>query len=244
MLGLVTAGFLIGIGIFQVPAGMLAAKYGPRKLAISGILISSTGALLCALSTELLQMIALRFLVGVGMAFFFGPSVILISKYLGKGSEGLGIGLLNSAQALGAIIGIFGWVVVAQLTSWRMSLIFSGTLGILTALFLVFASARVKKTRGLYDNNEEEEKQEQPKSCFTATIRISDLKQTLLNRSLIMWGLALLGIQVGWNLISTFTVFYLKDNLHIYPIVAGLIGSLALVSVLVFSPIFGRSMVK
>lgn len=240
MLGLVTAGFLIGIGIFQVPAGMLAAKYGPRKLAISGILISSTGALLCALSTELLQMIALRFLVGVGMAFFFGPSVILISKYLGKGSEGLGIGLLNSAQALGAIIGIFGWVVVAQLTSWRMSLIFSGTLGILTALFLVFASARVKKTRGLYDNNEEEEKQEQPKSCFTATIRISDLKQTLLNRSLIMWGLALLGIQVGWNLISTFTVFYLKDNLHIYPIIAGLIGSLALVSVLVFSPIFGH----
>jgi len=239
MLGLVTAGFLIGIGIFQVPAGMLAAKYSPRKLAISGILISSTGALLCAISTELLQMIALRFLVGVGMAFFFGPSVILISKYLGKGSEGLGIGLLNSAQALGAIIGIFGWVVVAQLTSWRMSLIFSGTLGLLTALFLIFASARAKKTRGLYDNKEEEE-EEYPKSSFTTSIRISDLKQTLLNRSLIMWGLALLGIQVGWNLISTFTVFYLKDNLHIYPIVAGLIGSLALVSVLVFSPIFGR----
>jgi MFS family permease len=241
MLGLVTAGFLIGIGIFQVPAGMLAAKYGPRKLAISGILISSTGALLCALSTELLQMIALRFLVGVGMAFFFGPSVILISKYLGKGSEGLGIGLLNSAQALGAIIGIFGWVVVAQLSSWRISLIFSGTLGILTALFLVFALAREKKRRELSDNKgEEEEKQEYPKPSYTATIRISDLKQTLLNRSLIMWGLALLGIQVGWNLISTFTVFYLKDNLHIYPIIAGLIGSLALVSVLVFSPIFGR----
>jgi hypothetical protein len=49
------------------------------------------------------------------------------------------------------------------------------------------------------------------------TIRISDLRQTLLNRSLIIWGLALLGIQIGWNLISTFTVFYLKDHLHIYP---------------------------
>jgi MFS family permease len=96
-------------------------------------------------SRELLQMIVLRFLVGVGMAFFFGPSVTLISKYLGKGSEGFGIGLLNSAQALGAIIGIFGWVVVAQLTGWRISLLLSGTLGILTALFLAFALARTKR---------------------------------------------------------------------------------------------------
>jgi MFS family permease len=55
-----------------------------------------------------------------------------------------------------------------------------------------------------------------------------------------MWGLALLGIQIGWNLISTFTVFYLKDHLHIYPTIAGLIGSLSLVCSLIFSPIFGR----
>ena len=56
-------------------------------------------------------MVILRFLVGVGMAFFFGPSVILISKYLGKGSDGLGVGILNSAHSLGGIIGIFGWII-------------------------------------------------------------------------------------------------------------------------------------
>jgi MFS family permease len=234
MLGLVTAGFLVGIGIFQVPAGILAAKYGPRKVAISGILISSAAALVCALSTELLQMIVLRFVVGIGMAFFFGPSVILISNYLGKGSEGLGVGLLNSAQALGAIIGIFGWVVMAQLTGWRISLLVSGTLGILTALFLVYALTGAKSRM-----KEEEEKQEYPESRSNTTIKISDLRQTLLNRSLIMLGLALLGIQIGWNLISTFTVFYLKDHLHIYPAIAGLVGSLSLVSVLIFSPVFG-----
>lgn len=239
MLGLVTGGFLIGIGIFQIPAGIFAAKYGPNKVAVLGILISSAAALVCALSTELLQMIILRFLVGVGMAFFFGPSVILISKYLGKGSEGFAIGLLNSAQALGAIIGIFGWVVVAQLTGWRISLLFSGTLGILTGLFLAFVLARTNK-RFSKKGGEERRQEEYLTPSFTTTIKISDLRQTLLNKSLIIWGLALLGIQIGWNLISTFTVFYLKDHLHIYPTLAGIVGSLSLVCVLIFSPIFGQ----
>ncbi|MBD0359974.1 MAG: MFS transporter, partial [Nitrososphaeraceae archaeon] len=114
MLGLITSSFLIGIGIFQIPAGILAAKYGPRKIAIYGILITSSAVFLSGLSTDLFHMIVLRFIVGLGMACFFGPSVILISKYLGKGSEGLGVGLLNSAHALGGIIGIFGWIILAE----------------------------------------------------------------------------------------------------------------------------------
>jgi MFS family permease len=50
--------------------------------------------------------------------------------------------LLNSAQALGAIIGIFGWVLIAQIVGWRISLVISGILGIVSGLFLVFALGR------------------------------------------------------------------------------------------------------
>src|ERR671913_148793 len=135
MLGLITSSFLIGIGIFQIPAGILAAKYGPRKIAIYGILITSSAAFLSGLSIDLFQMVVLRFIVGLGMACFFGPSVILISKYLGKGSEGLGIGLLNSAHALGGIIGLFGWVILAEHFGWRATLILSGGFGILNTIF-------------------------------------------------------------------------------------------------------------
>ena len=39
MLGLITASFIVGVGIFQVPAGILAAKYGASKIAVFGILI-------------------------------------------------------------------------------------------------------------------------------------------------------------------------------------------------------------
>src|SRR5215216_4236497 len=142
MLGLITSSFLIGIGIFQIPAGIFAAKYGPRKIAIYGILITSSAAFLSGLSTDLFQMVVLRFIVGLGMACFFGPSVILISKYLGKGSEGLGVGLINSAHAIGGIIGIFAWVVLAQLAGWRISLLIGGALGLLTGLILIISLSR------------------------------------------------------------------------------------------------------
>ncbi len=69
------------------------------------------------------------------MAFFFGPSVVLISTYLGKGSDGLGIGILNSAHSLGGLVGLFGWIVVAQFVGWRISLIISGILGIMSGTF-------------------------------------------------------------------------------------------------------------
>jgi MFS family permease len=221
MLGLITSSFLIGIGIFQIPAGILAAKYGPRKIAIYGILITSSAAFLSGLSTDLFHMIILRFIVGLGMACFFGPSVILISKYLVKGSEGLGVGLLNSAHALGGIIGIFGWIVLAEVTGWRISLMLSGLLGIATGLLLIIALIREKIQ-------------------IDFGIKISELRQILFNKSLIVLGLALLGFQIGSNLTLTFIVFYLADHLNIDPTIAGFVGSFNLIIALVSSPLFGK----
>ena len=221
MLGLITSSFLIGIGIFQIPAGILAAKYGPRKIAIYGIVITSSAAFLSGLSTELLHMVILRFIVGLGMAFFFGPSVILISKYLGKASEGLGVGLLNSAHALGGIIGIFGWIIIAEVTGWRISLMLSGLLGLISGLLLVVSLIKEKIQTDF-------------------GIKISDLRQILFNKSLIVLGLALLGFQIGSNLTLTFIVFYLVDHLNVDPKIAGFIGSFNLIIALVSSPLFGR----
>ena len=72
----------------------------------------------------------LRFVVGLGMALFFGPSVTLITRYLGRGSEGLAVGLLNSAHSIGGIIGLFGWVILAEVVGWKQSLLLSGGVGI------------------------------------------------------------------------------------------------------------------
>jgi MFS family permease len=223
MLGIISASFLLGVGLFQAPAGIIAAKYGPRKIAIYGIMIASSAALLTGLVSDTMQIIVLRFIIGIGMACFFGPSVILVSRYLGKESEGLGIGLLNSSHALGGIVGLFGWVVLAEFVGWRATLILSGGLGISTAIML--SSTLLRDV----DEITKEFK-----------LKVSHVFDTLFNRSLIILGLTLLGFQAGSSMILTFSVFYFVDNLKINPIEAGLIGSLSLVVGLLSSPFFGK----
>lgn len=223
MLGIISASFLVSVGLFQIPAGIIAAKYGPRKIAIYGIIIASSAALVTGLASSTSQITLLRFIIGIGMACFFGPSVILISKYLGKESEGLGIGLLNSAHALGGIIGLFGWVILAEHFGWRASLILSGGLGISTAILL-----KSTLLAGIDEISNE------------FRIKVSHVFATLFNKSLIILGITLLGFQAGSSMILTFSVFYFVDHLKINPVYAGLIGSLCLIVALASSPFFGR----
>ncbi|MGA7542573.1 MAG: MFS transporter [Nitrososphaeraceae archaeon] len=245
MLGLVTSSFIIGVGLFQVPAGIIAAKYGPDKLAIFGIFLASFCALVTGLSESILQVAILRFIVGVGMACFFGPSVILITKFLGRRSEGLGIGLINSAHAIGGIVGIFGWVVLAQLTGWRISLVIGGTLGLLTGLILSISLSRTNSKSIPEDEslplsyNEPVSDLEAKKISPAMGISMSGLRRTIFNKSLIILGITLLSFQAGSSIILTFIVFYLGGTLRIDYTIAGLIGSLNLVIALFSSPMFG-----
>jgi MFS family permease len=253
MLGAITASFLIGIGVFQVPAGILAVKYSPKKIAFFGIMILSFASLLGGLATDLIHMIVLRFLVGVGMAFFFGPAVVLISSFLGKGSEGLGIGILNSAHSFGGIVGIFVWILIAEFTGWRYSLILSGSLGIISGILLIYYTRQNKSQRSIESNcigknlnnyfKGSHVYQKHPKKNITRStfrIKIDDIKIILFDKSLIIIGLSLLGVQIGWNLVSTYIVIYLKTGLHVNPVFAGLVGSIPMISNIIYSPIFGN----
>jgi MFS family permease len=246
MLGLVTASFIIGVGIFQVPAGILAAKFGASKIAVSGILIASFCALLTGISNDILQIAILRFIVGMGMACFFGPSVIMISQYLGKRSEGLGIGLINSAHAIGGIIGVFGWVILAQLYGWRTSLIIGGALGLVTGIILIISALVVKPQVKTQDErippeNTVNEQDKATKSPDTeGRISLLALRRTLFNRSLVILGLTLLSFQAGSSIILTFVVYYLVGSMKIDLTIAGFIGSINLIIALLFSPMFGR----
>jgi MFS family permease len=197
-----------------------------------------------------LHIAALRFIVGVGMACFFGPSVILISNYLGRRSEGFGIGLINSAHAIGGILGVFAWVLLTQFVGWRISIIMGGTLGLITGLLLIIALSSQKgnkqtraeggRRRGGEKGGDNGHDDETILAQTYSRIKLLDVRRTLFNNSLIILGLTLLSFQAGSSIILTFIVFYLTGYLKIDPAIAGFIGSLNLIIALLFSPIFGR----
>jgi MFS family permease len=237
LLGLLTTSFLIGVGLFQVPGGILAAIQGSRRTVIHGIMIASSAALLCGLSSQLQQMEILRFVVGLGMALFFGSSVTLITEYLGRGSEGFAVALLNSAHSIGGLIGIFGWIILAEIIGWRQSLLLSGVFGLISGIFLVaFLPRRDRNVEGKL----QEQSQQQRTKGRHFQIKKSDIGKVLFDKSLFAFGLVLLGAQIAWGLPLTFIVFYLEDYLKVNSSTAGLIAGLGLISGIVSAPIFGR----
>jgi MFS family permease len=220
-LGVITSAFILGVGAFQLPAGLIAAKQGPKRTLVYGVFLTSIFSVLSGLVTELPLLAVTRFVVGIGEAFIFGPGAALISRYFRKGSEGLSLGLFGGAFDFGGIIGISGWAVFGSVVGWRVSVITGGVIGLIVGLLLIL----------LVPNDT-------MKGRFL--IKFSDLRKVLFNKWLLLISAGLLTVQVGFSLSSYFMVYYLEDNIGIGADLAGVIGSLALAASVVASPAAGR----
>jgi MFS family permease len=236
LLGSMSAAFFIGIGLFQIPAGIFAARFNPRTSAIVGIIITSAAALLCGLVVSSSQLIWLRFMVGFGMAFFFSSAVILIAKYGKRGFPGFSIGIMNSAHSMGGIIGIFAWIIIAQMVGWRPSLILSGILGLGTALFMIMT---IPKSELIVDGDSRVDDKSYQPTRKGQEFRIFATLGVLSNRTLVCLGLILIGIQAAWAVELTFLVIYL-ENLRFSVQFAGIVASLPLVFAIISAPLIGR----
>ena len=203
-LGNVTSLFYLGLGLLQVPGGILAAKYGPKKIVVAGIFVTSAAVLGTAASSTIPELEVLRFAAGAGMAFVFAPGVVVISRLLRGGKSGMGVGLFNSAFEIGGILAIFGWVVIAVATGWRQSLALSGSLYAVTGFLVLMFVPR--------DDSGEE-----------FAITKSSLLTVIFDRKIVLLGLAILGFSIGNTLILGFMVFYLERSLSVEGTVAALV---------------------
>ncbi|HEV2138231.1 MAG TPA: MFS transporter [Nitrososphaerales archaeon] len=220
-LGTVTSTFFLGVGLMQIPGGLLAAKLGSKRVVVVGIFLSSLSALGTSILSTIPQMAVLRFLVGVGMALVFAPGVVIIARLIGGGSgkSGIGVGLFNSAFDLGGLAAFIGWIVIATATGWRISLALGGGLGVITGVLVAFFVPG--------DNANSEFNLTRP-----GTLSI------LMDKQLVILGLATLGLGIGNAVITGFMVYYLINSLSISGTVAGLIGTLV-TFVPIFSAVWG-----
>jgi MFS family permease len=222
-LGLVTATFVLGVAAFQLPAGLYAARYGPKRALTLGTLLISVSSILLGLADQVIFLTILRFVEGVGEAFIFGPGVILIMRYFKKGSEGLGIGLFGGAFDLGGIIGISGWAVLGGVVGWRISVVAGGVIALGSCVLLILFVPKDPIVGAL-------------------SIRASELKGIILNRWLLIVSAGLIVSQVGFGVNSYFMVYYLEESLRTSVAVAGAIGGSTLVISVLISPFVGRAL--
>ena len=125
-LGIVLGAFLVGAGIFQVPAGFIALRWGYRTTSIFALVLMGSFSLASAVSPDWMVLAILRFGAGAGAAFFFAPALGLVSTYYRTGSRGPMIGIYNSGFAIGATLGLFLGALIGVVQGWAWALAYGG----------------------------------------------------------------------------------------------------------------------
>ncbi len=137
-LGALVAAFLVGAGLLQVPAGMLARRFGARAVSIGGVALLAVAGAARAAAPSFYVLVVLRLAAGFGAALFFSPAIGLVASLYPAGRRGLPVGTFSSAFSGGAALGLVGSAILVPLIGWRGALLVGGlALGVLALAALV-----------------------------------------------------------------------------------------------------------
>lgn len=133
-MGWVLSIFALGYALFQTPSGYLADKYGARKVLTAVVGLWSIFTALTGAAYNFITLVIVRFLFGVGEAGAFPSMASAVFNWIPIKERGLVHGINFSGGRIGAAIAlpIVAWLI--DLTSWRMSFVILGAIGVLWAL--------------------------------------------------------------------------------------------------------------
>ncbi len=144
-LGWVFSAFLVGYAIFQVPAGLLARRIGPRRVLSLGIAWCSVFAALTALvpptlRDALLVLALVRFGLGVGEATMYPAASQFVGRWFPVSERGKANGLIFAGVGIGA--GVTPPLVTAIILrhGWRAAFWFSAVIDAVVSLVWYLAA--------------------------------------------------------------------------------------------------------
>nr|WP_188624506.1 MFS transporter [Caldalkalibacillus thermarum] len=116
--GLVSA-FLLGYALFQIPAGVLADRYSPKKVVLAGLAAMMVSSLLLVMTKSFLVALAMRFIMGASSALLFSPGIKLISEFVLKERRGLSVGMMEGAAGMGMLLTLTIFPLLSVYWPWR-----------------------------------------------------------------------------------------------------------------------------
>lgn len=129
--GWINAAFFWSYGVFQVPMGWMADRYGVKwPYAISFALWCIATALMGAV-TALASLVVMRLIIGMAEAIVIPASYRWIRHNFDESQNGLAVGILAMGNKFGPAIGapVAAWFIVNY--SWKMMFIATGLVGLL-----------------------------------------------------------------------------------------------------------------
>src|SRR5580693_8855583 len=144
-LGWIFSAFLIGYAAFQLPAGVLAVRYGPRRVLTIGVLIwglatALTAILPTGMPDALLFLILVRCALGIGETVIYPAANQFVARWIPQEERGIVNGLIFAGVGAGSGLTppLLTWIIVEH--GWRAAFWFSAAIGFAAgAVWWVFA---------------------------------------------------------------------------------------------------------
>ncbi len=196
----------------QVPSGVLADRFGPRRLFAIGTVATNLLTILFALSGGYLMAVAIQALSGFTRSLAFAPGMVLTSTWF-PGRRATAMGLFVAGGTTWTLLfGLIGPAALAA-TDWRVVVAVVGAIGLACALAFTLRARDGPVVAGGPER--------------AAAVRLADLA-----RRPIMWLVALiqavrLGIVQG---IAIWLPTYLTDEHGLSLVVGWIVAAMALIT--------------
>jgi sugar phosphate permease len=141
LLGVLGSAYFYPYAIMQLPTGLLADSWGPRKTVSAFFLLAASGSVLMGMAPNLAMGILGRILVGVGVSTVFVCNFKLLAEWFNPKQFVIMGGIFMATGGVGALFSSapLGWV--SNLIGWRMTLVAVGVTTLMIAI-LVYAFVR------------------------------------------------------------------------------------------------------
>ena len=136
---LYTAPTLSGI-LVSIPGGMLADRYGIRRVLGMALVLTTVGCLLRVWATNFGSMFAYNFLMGVGLGFLFALQPKLVGLWFPPRQVGLATGLYMMAMGVGMALGL---ATGPMYPTWESAFLYPGiAVAVIAVLWIVLGRDR------------------------------------------------------------------------------------------------------
>jgi MFS family permease len=220
-LGFLSSSFFLAYAVFEVPGGFLAAKFGPKKLICIGTAINAASVIASSFSPMFNDLLAFRFLAGLGFAFAYPCILVLIVRYYSVTKAGFGIGLMSLSSAVGSLLGLFGWAVFSDISGWRIATLVGGLIDVLALGTLMLMVPRDRMQ-------------------FVTGFTLSHIKKIAFDKILGVMATANFGLAATSGLVSSFMIYYMESRFRTPPSLAGGVVALGFAIPIVSAPLTGR----
>jgi ACS family glucarate transporter-like MFS transporter len=144
-LGWIFSAFLVGYAGFQIPAGWLAARYGPRLVLTFGVLwwgvVTELTALLPpGMPHAVAVLIAIRFALGAGESVVYPAANQFVAQWIPPQERGFVNGLIFAGVGAGSGLTppLLTWLITGH--GWRAAFVFSAVVGLIAGVVWWYAA--------------------------------------------------------------------------------------------------------